>query len=88
MEPSANMAKYFRKKPILGTDYMFENFSPGWNFKLLNRHDEISSRMLSDSNVKTELQLYVKVNWAEISLRFEPTALKFSFHVNELKITM
>ena len=29
---------------------MVDNFSQGWNFKLLNRDDEIPSRMLSDNN--------------------------------------
>ena len=71
---------------------MVDNLIGGWNFKSLNRDDDISSHMLSDNNVKTELRLYAKnfitVNRTEISPRFEQTELKFSFHVNKLKIIM
>ena len=65
------MANFFGKSSILGADYMVDNFSQGWNFKSLNRDDEISSHMLSENNVKTELRLYAKnlitVNRVEIS---------------------
>ena len=70
---------------------MVDNFSPGWNFKLLNRDDDISSCMLMNNNLKTELWLYAKiitVNRAKISPQFEQSKVKFSFQVNELKMFM
>ena len=70
---------------------MVDNFSPGWNFKLLNRDDDISSCMLMNNNLKTELWLYAKiitVNRAKISPQFEHSKVKFSFQVNELKMFM
>ena len=36
-------------------------FSPGWNFNSLN-HDEVSSRIKSENNVKIELCLYANVS--------------------------
>ena len=38
-----------------------EILSPGWNFNSLN-HDKILSCMVSDNNVKIELQLYSKTS--------------------------
>ena len=70
---------------------MVDNFSPGWNFKLLNRDDDISSCMLMNNNLKTKLWLYAKiitVNRAKISPQFEQSKVKFSFQVNELKMFM
>ena len=70
---------------------MVDNFSPGWNFKLLNRDDDISSCMLMNNNLKTELWLYAKiitVNRAKISPQFEQSKVKFSFQVNELIMFM
>ena len=69
----------FKSSSVLEADYV-KIFSPSWNFNSFNR-DEISSRMLSDNNVKVKLRLYAK-----ISTQLEQTELKFSFHVNELKI--
>ena len=88
MEPFANMAKYFTKSSILGADYMMDNFSQGWNFKLLNRDDEISSRMLNGSNNRITIigKKFITVNRAEISPQFEQIELKFSLHTNEFKI--
>ena len=65
-----------------------DNFSQGWNFKSLKRDDEISSRMLSDSNNRITIigKSFITVNRAEISTQFEQTELKFSLHVNKLKI--
>ena len=67
-----------------------DNFSQGWNFKLLNRDDEISSRMLNDSNNRITIigKNFITVNPAEISPQFEQTELKFSLHTNEFKIIM
>ena len=70
---------------------MVDNFSPGWNFKLLNRDDDISSCMLMNNNLKTELWLYAKiimVNRAKITPQFEQSKVTFSFQVNELKMFM
>ena len=69
---------------------MVDNFSQGWNFKLLNLDDKISSRMLSDNNNRiTNIgKDFITVNRAEISARFEQTELKFSLHIKELKIIM
>ena len=69
---------------------MVDNFSQGWNFKSLNRDDEISSRMLSDNNNRITIKgkNFITVNRAEITARFVKTELKFSLHVNELKIMM
>ena len=58
MEPFAKMIYHFHKNSVLGTANI-EILSPGWNFNSLNR-DEISSCMVSDSNVKIELRLYSK----------------------------
>ena len=65
-----------------------DNFSQGWNSKLLNRDDEISSCMLSDNNNRITIigKNFITVNRAEISIQFEQTELKFSLHVNKLKI--
>ena len=89
MKPFANMV-IFAKSSILGADYMVDNFSQGWNFKSLNRDDEISSRMLSDNNSRTTIigKNFITVNRAEISAQFEQIELKFSLHVNELKRIM
>ena len=67
---------------------MVDNVSQGWNFKSLNRDDELSSHMLSDSNSSITIigKNFIKVNRAEISARFEQTELKFLLHTNELKI--
>ena len=67
---------------------MVDNFSQGWNFKSLNRNDEILSRMLSDSNNRITIigNKFITVNRAEISARFEQTKLKFWLHINEFKI--
>ena len=66
-----------------------EVLSPGWNFNSLNG-DEISSRKVSEDNVKVELQLYAKISSqvkrGEIFARFEQTELKFRSHVDEVKI--
>ena len=69
---------------------MVDNFSQGWNFKLLNLDDKISSRMLSDNNNRiTNIgKDFITVNRAEISARLEQTELKFSSHIKELKIIM
>ena len=65
-----------------------ENLSLGWTFNSLNR-DEISSRMLSDKNVKKGYDYMQKFHHGKSrSPRFEQTDLKFSFYVNELKIIM
>ena len=57
----------FAKSSILGADYMVDNFSQGWNFKLLNRDDGISSRMLSDNNrIRIVCKNFITVNQAEI----------------------
>ena len=57
----------FVKSSILGADYMVDNFSQGWNFKLLNRDDGISSRMLSDNNrIRIVCKNFITVNRAEI----------------------
>ena len=65
-----------------------DNFSQGWNSKSLNRDDEISSCMLSDNNNRITIigKNFITVNRAEISIQFEQTELKFSLHVNKLKI--
>ena len=65
-----------------------DNFSQGWNSKSLNRDDEISSCMLSDNNNRITIigKNFITVNRAEISTQFEQTELKFSLHVNKLKI--
>ena len=65
-----------------------DNFSQGWNFKLLNRDDEISSRMLNGSNNRIPIigKKFITVNRAEISPQFEQIELKFSLHTNEFKI--
>ena len=65
-----------------------DNFSQGWNFKLLNRDDEISSRMLNGSNNRITIigKKFITVNRAEISPQFEQIELKFSLHTNEFKI--
>ena len=67
---------------------MVDNVTQGWNFKSLNRDDELSSHMLSDSNSRITIigKNFIKVNRAEISARFEQTELKFLLHTNELKI--
>ena len=67
---------------------MVDNVTQGWNFKSLNRDDELSSHMLSDSNSSITIigKNFIKVNRAEISARFEQTELKFLLHTNELKI--
>ena len=46
--------------------------------------------MLSDDNNKITItgKNFITVNRAEISVWFEQTELKFSLHVNELKIIM
>ena len=90
MEPIENMAKCFAKSSILGADYMVNNFSQGWNFKSLNRDDEISSCVLGDNNKRIVIigKNFIMLIGAEISARFEQTELKFSLHINELKIIM
>ena len=67
---------------------MVDNVTQGWNFKSLNRDDELSSHMLSDSNSRITIigKNFIKVNRAEISAQFEQTELKFLLHINELKI--
>ena len=69
---------------------MVENFSQDWNFKSLNPDDEISSRMLSDNNNRIKIigKNFITTNQTEISAWFEQTELKFSLHVNELKILL
>ena len=69
---------------------MVENFSQDWNFKSLNPDDEISSRMLSDNNNRIKIigKNFITINQTEISAWFEQTELKFSLHVNELKILL
>ena len=69
---------------------MVGSFSQGWNFKSLNRDDEISSRILSDNNNRITImgKNFITVNRAEISARFEQTELKLSLRVNKLKIIM
>ena len=54
---------------------MVDNISQGWNFKSLNRDDEISSRMLSNSNNRITIigKNFITVNRPEISERFEQT---------------
>ena len=66
-----------------------ENLSLGWTFNSLNR-DEISSRMLSDKNFTKRNYDYMQKfhHGKPRSPRFEQTDLKFSFYVNELKITL
>ena len=67
---------------------MVDIVTQGWNFKSLNRDDELSSHMLSDSNSRITIigKNFIKVNRAEISAQFEQTELKFLLHINELKI--
>ena len=60
MEPFAKWLIFVKNSISLANDYMAESFSPGWNFNSLYR-DYISSRILSDNNVKIELRLYEKV---------------------------
>ena len=69
---------------------MVENFTQDWNFKSLNPDDEISSRMLSDNNNRIKIigKNFITINQTEISAWFEQTELKFSLHVNELKILL
>ena len=69
---------------------MVENFTQDWNFKSLNPDDEISSRMLSDNNSRIKIigKNFITINQTEISAWFEQTELKFSLHVNELKILL
>ena len=67
---------------------MVDNVSQGWNFKSLNRDDELSSHMRSYSNSRITIigENFINVNRAEISARFEQTELKFLLDINEMKI--
>ena len=91
MEPFANITNYFRKKLHLRGGLYGGEFQPGLKFQLVKPWWDFIShvkRQQCENRITVICKNFITVNRAEISPRFEQTELKFSFHVNELKIIM
>ena len=91
MEPFANIANYFCKKFHLRGGLYGGEFQPRLKFQLVKAWWDFIShvkRQQCKNRNAIIFKDFITVNWAEISPRFEQTELKFSFHVNELKIIM
>ena len=91
MKPFANINNYFRKKLHLRGGLYGREFQPGLKFQLVKPWWDFISHVKRQScknRITIICKNFIKVNRAEISPRFEQTELKFSFHVNVLKIIL
>ena len=91
MESFAKITNYFRKKLHLRDGLYGGEFQLGLKFQLVKPWWDFISHVKwrqCKNRITIICKNLITVNRAEITSRFEQTELRFSFHVNELKLIM